>query len=69
MTVITLDFGASNAGFPTSDHKSWLHLILLHLNCVLLPDLRRKVLLERHDPHDYCLLRFYVVFQLLIIEF
>ena len=66
MTIITRDFGATYA-CSTFDYISCLYLLLLHFT--LLPYLSLKLLVEGLDIHDSCLLRFYAVLKLLILEF
>ena len=66
MTVITHDFSAAYA-VTTLIYTRCLYLLLL--NFILLPYLFRKLLAEGLDPHDCCLLRFYAVLKLFILEF
>ena len=66
MTVIIRDFSAAYAG-TTLIYIRCQYLLLL--NFILLPYFFRKLLAERLNPHDCCLLRFYAVLKLFILEF
>jgi hypothetical protein len=69
MTVIKRDFGAPNSG-PALDYISCVHLLLSLLQqIILLPNLCLKLLADRLDPHDCCLLRFHALLKPLILEF
>ena len=69
MTVIKSDFCAAYSG-PALDNISCFHLLLSLLQqIILLPNLCLKLLADRLDPHNCCLLRFHALLKPLILEF